>query len=112
MGGSPEEGRFYGYLRQYHYLGLRVVGENLKYLVQARDGQDVACLLLGAAAWQAGARDRFVGWTSVQRAGALSHSVNNTRFLPALGKGGRFGPLCIKPDRAALKRWLATEEMG
>ena len=81
MGGSPEEGRFHGYLRQHHYLGLRVVGENLKYLVQARDGQDVACLLFGAAAWQTGARDRFVGWTSVQRAGGLGHLVNNTRFL-------------------------------
>lgn len=81
LAGSLEEGRFHGYLRQHHYLGLRVVGENLKYLVQARDGQDVACLLFGAAAWQTGARDRFVGWTSVQRAGGLGHLVNNTRFL-------------------------------
>ena len=58
-----------------------MVGENLKYLVQARDGRDVACLLFGAAAWQTGARDRFVGWTAGQRAGGLSQVVNNTRFL-------------------------------
>jgi hypothetical protein len=81
LAGSSQEGRFHDYLRQHHYLGLRVVGENLKYLVQAQDGQDVACLLFGAAAWQTGARDRFVGWTPVQRAGGLSHLVNNTRFL-------------------------------
>ena len=79
--GSPAEGRVHGYLRQHHYLGLRVVGENLKYLVQARDGQDVACLLFGAAAWQGNARDQFIGWTAAQRAAGLSQVVNNTRFL-------------------------------
>ena len=81
LAGSPEAGRFHGYLREHHYLGLRVVGEHLKYLVQARDGQEVACLLFGAAAWQTRARDQFVGWTPAQRAGGLSHLVNNTRFL-------------------------------
>lgn len=79
--GSPEEVRVQGYLRAYHYLGLRVVGENLKYLVQTRDGQDVACLLFGAAAWQCAARDTFIGWTAAQRAEGLSQVVNNTRFL-------------------------------
>jgi hypothetical protein len=79
--GSLEEGRVHGYLREHHYLGLRVVGENLKYLVQGRDGQDLACLLFGAAAWQTGARDQFAGWTAAQRAQGLSQVVNNTRFL-------------------------------
>jgi hypothetical protein len=49
--GSVEEARLHEHLRRHHYLGLRVVGENLKYLVQTREGQDVACLLFGAAAW-------------------------------------------------------------
>jgi len=79
--GSPAEGRIHEYLRQHHYLGLRVVGENLKYLVQARDGADVACLLFGAAAWQSAARDQFIGWSAAQRAAGLSQVVNNTRFL-------------------------------
>ena len=79
--GSLEEGRVHGYLEQYHYLGLRVVGENLKYLVQTRTGQDVACLLFGAAAWQSAARDQFIGWSAAQRAAGLSQVVNNTRFL-------------------------------
>jgi hypothetical protein len=79
--GSLEEGRLHGYLCRHHYLGLRVVGENLKYLVQAGDGTDLACLLFGAAAWQAGARDKFIGWTPAQRTQGLGQVVNNSRFL-------------------------------
>lgn len=79
--GSVEEARLHEHLRRHHYLGLRVVGENLKYLVQTREGQDVACLLFGAAAWQSAPRDRFIGWSAVQRAEALSQVVNNSRFL-------------------------------
>jgi hypothetical protein len=79
--GSGEERRFDEHLRRYHYLGLRVVGENLKYLVQANDGTDVACLLFGAAAWKVTARDQFIGWTSAQRVQGLGQVANNTRFL-------------------------------
>lgn len=81
LAGSWAEARLHEHLRRHHYLGLRVVGENLKYLVQTRDGQDVACLLFGAAAWQSAARDKFIGWTAAQRAQGLSQVVNNTRFL-------------------------------
>jgi hypothetical protein len=81
LAGSLEEGRLHEHLREHHYLGLRVVGENLKYLVQTREGQDVACLLFGAAAWQSAVRDQFIGWTAAQRAQGLSQVVNNTRFL-------------------------------
>lgn len=78
---SLEESRFQDHLRRHHYLGLRVVGENLKYLVQANDGTDVACLLFGAAAWKVTARDQFIGWTSPQRIQGLGQVANNTRFL-------------------------------
>jgi len=81
LAGSLEEGRVHEHLRRHHYLGLCVVGENLKYLVQSREGQDVACLLFGAAAWQSAARDQFIGWTAAQRVRGLSEVVNNTRFL-------------------------------
>ena len=81
LAGSLEEGRVHEHLRRHHYLGLRLVGENLKYLVQTREGQDVACLLFGAAAWQSAARDQFIGWTAAQRVRALSQVVNNTRLL-------------------------------
>ena len=53
--------RFDAYLQTYHYLGLRVIGENMKYLVRDRVGRDLACLLFGAAAWQVQARDHFLG---------------------------------------------------
>ena len=79
--GTPESKRFEGYLRTYHYLGLRVVGQNMKYLVRDKEGRDLACLLFGAAAWRASARDQFVGWDQTQRAAGLHHLTNNTRYL-------------------------------
>jgi hypothetical protein len=81
LAGSAPERRFHNYLHRHHYLGVRVVGENLKYLVQTREGIDVACLLFGAAAWQARARDSFLGWKPAQRAQGLRYVANNTRFL-------------------------------
>jgi Domain of unknown function (DUF4338) len=79
--GSSEELRVHEHLRQHHYLGLRVVGENLKYLVQSSAGEDLACLLFGAAAWQSAAREQFIGWGAAQRAQGLGQVINNTRFL-------------------------------
>ena len=68
-------------MSRYHYLGLRVVGENVGYLAVDRKGREVACLLFGAAAWRCGARDRKLGWTSLERAAPLARVANNTRFL-------------------------------
>jgi len=79
--GAPELKRFDAYLQRYHYLGWRVVGQNLKYLVRDKQGRDLACLLLGAAAWRATARDQFVGWNPRQRTAALPYLINNTRYL-------------------------------
>ena len=69
-------------LAAYHYWGApELVGANLKYLELGRQGE-----LLGAVGWQSaaqhlGCRDRLIGWTAAQRARALSHVVNNVRFL-------------------------------
>jgi len=79
--GSVEAGRFAAYLGHCHYLGFRVVGENLRYLVQDRQGRDLACLLFGAAAWRAAARDQFLDWDESQKAVGLSWVANNTRLL-------------------------------
>jgi hypothetical protein len=81
LAGTPEAKRFDTYVQRYHYLGLRVVGQNLKYLVRDRQGRDLACLLFGAAAWRATARDQYVGWDQRQRAAALHYLTNNTRYL-------------------------------
>ena len=69
------------YLDRYHYLGLRVVGENIGYLVKDHRGRDLTCLLFGAAAWCCGPRDRALGWGRQERQERLSEIANNTRFL-------------------------------
>ena len=80
--GSPDLGLFQFLLQRYHYLGQRnCVGENLKYLVRARHGPPLACLLFGSAAWKCQARDAFIGWTPQERRNQLRLLANNTRFL-------------------------------
>ncbi|MEK7685449.1 MAG: Druantia anti-phage system protein DruA [Verrucomicrobiota bacterium] len=79
--GTAPARRWAAYLQQYHYLGLRVVGENLGDLAQDRHGRDLACLLFGAPAWRCAARDRFLGWSEAPRREGLSRLANNTRFL-------------------------------
>ena len=69
-------------LQRHHYLGLRnSVGENLKYLARDRHGRPLACLLFGAAAWKAKARDEWIGWDANQRRNGLARLANNARFL-------------------------------
>ena len=79
--GTEAARRWAFYLHRYHYLGLRVVGENLGYLVSEPAGRDVACLLFGAAAWCCAPRDRALGWSDAQRRRDLGRLANNTRFL-------------------------------
>lgn len=79
--GSPAAKRWAYYLERYHYLGFRVVGENVGYLAIDRQEQDVGCLLFGAAAWRCAPRDRRLGWSSQEREERLWSVVNNTRFL-------------------------------
>lgn len=82
---GPKHRRFHTferYLVQHHYLSYGgPVGENIAYLVQSQGGQDLACLLFGAAAWKVAARDRWIGWSSEQRTKALGFIANNSRFL-------------------------------
>ena len=79
---SEQDRLFRCLLSSYHYLGLRnTAGENLKYLVHSRDGQPLACLLFGAAAWKSGARDAWIGWPAPVRERNLLYVTNNSRFL-------------------------------
>lgn len=78
----PHFHQFERHLVRHHYLSYRgPVGENLGYLIQSRTGQDLACLLFGAAAWQCAPRDQWIGWSAVQRAQNLPFIANNSRFL-------------------------------
>jgi hypothetical protein len=79
--GTAAARRWAFYLHRYHYLGLRVVGENLGYLVADATRREVACLLFGAAAWRCAPRDQAFGWSDAQRRQGLSRVANNTRFL-------------------------------
>jgi hypothetical protein len=70
------------FLYAYHYLSYsRPVGENLAFLVFDCLERPLGCLLFGAAAWKAAARDRFIGWNAMQRQRGLPLIANNMRFL-------------------------------
>ena len=69
------------YIQRYHYLGYTPMsGAQLRYFV-AIDGQFVALLGFGAAAWKTAPRDRFIGWNDAQRRDHMHRIVNNARFL-------------------------------
>ncbi|MFZ4701783.1 MAG: Druantia anti-phage system protein DruA [Candidatus Methylumidiphilus sp.] len=79
---SGQRACFEALLQHHHYLGHRgSVGENLQYLVLDRQGQPLACVLFGAAAWQCKARDQHIGWDAPTRQRRLGYVTNNTRFL-------------------------------
>jgi len=68
-------------IARYHYLGYRPLpGAQLRYIART-DGQLLALLGFGAAAWSLGPRDRWIGWTPQQRQRHLPLVVNNARFL-------------------------------
>ena len=81
VAGSQRARRWAFYLDRYHYLGLRVVGENLGYLAWDREDREVGCLLFGAAAWKCAPRDRRLKWGVEERREQLFQVANNTRFL-------------------------------
>ena len=77
-----KQAEFSRLLGRHHYLGHRgTVGENMQYLVSEAQGNLLACVLFGAAAWQCRARDEHIGWDATARARGLSYVTNNTRFL-------------------------------
>jgi hypothetical protein len=81
VAGTPAARRWGFYLERHHYLGLRIVGENLGYLATDRFGRDVAALLFGAPAWRCASRDQYLGWSEAERTAGLGRLANNTRFL-------------------------------
>jgi hypothetical protein len=69
------------YIQRYHYLAYTPLsGAQLRYFV-AIDGQFVALLGFGAAAWKTAPRDQFIGWSALQRHHSRHLIVNNARFL-------------------------------
>jgi len=69
------------YIDRYHYLGYTpLVGAQLRYLVYAED-RLLALFGYGASAWRLASRDRWIGWSDVQRQAALPRVVAQVRFL-------------------------------
>ena len=76
-----ERPRWKALLARYHYLGFRPgVGEQLGY-VACLEGQLVACLAWGAAAYRNAPREAYLGWDMATKRARLPLVVQNTRFL-------------------------------
>lgn len=81
ISGRPQTELWNEYVERYHYLGYRKpFGCALRYLVAAEPGL-VGCVLVAGAAKALGRRDRWIGWSDVERMKRLPWVVNNTRFL-------------------------------
>jgi len=69
------------YIQRYHYLGYQPLpGAQMRYVASAQ-GQILALLGFGAAAWKVASRDRWIGWSAAQRQERLHLIINNARFL-------------------------------
>lgn len=77
-----DQRRLQSLLRKHHYLGgLKPVGERMFYAAVDAQGSWLAVLVFSAAARHLKHRDRWIGWTRVQRERRLSLVANNSRFL-------------------------------
>jgi len=79
--GTSEERLFGALLEAHHYLGYtQPVGEQLKYLVYAKD-RPIACFAWSSAPRHLGPRDRFIGWSGEARRQNIRFIAYNSRFL-------------------------------
>ncbi len=71
------------YVHRYHALGYkRPFGASQRYFIFSGITQKpLGCLLFAAAAWALTPRDRWIGWTELDRSLRLNLIINNTRFL-------------------------------
>jgi len=78
---GTESRLFKEYLHRYHPLGYRQpFGYWMRYFIRS-DGGTLGCLLFSGAAKSLGVRDRWIGWTEVQRLQRLAWVVNLCRHL-------------------------------
>jgi len=79
--GTPLAQLWNEYIHRYHYLGLgTLVGPQVRYLIGGAGGW-LAAMGFSGAAWKLAPRDRWIGWTPVQRQARLPLVVNQTRYL-------------------------------
>lgn len=76
-----EESRWNQLMSTHHYLGFRqLVGESIKYVAEI-NGEWVALIGWGTAAFKCGSRDEWIGWSKEQQWSRLLFVANNLRFL-------------------------------
>ena len=80
---GTREGKLWNeFVARYHYLGYKtLVGAQMRYAVQDRNGWPLAMLGFSTAAWKLATRDTFIGWTRQLREKNLPFVVDNPRFL-------------------------------
>jgi hypothetical protein len=105
-----EETRWKQLMDEHHYLGFRqLVGESMKYVAEL-NGQWVALLGWGTAAFKCASRDEWIGWSREQQWRRLIFITNNSRFL--ILPGVRIPNLASKILAMNLKRlsadWMAV----
>ncbi|MGH9056136.1 MAG: Druantia anti-phage system protein DruA, partial [Acidimicrobiales bacterium] len=82
----PEErSRFDTELDEHHWLGHHLVGETMRHVAVAGDGDWVALVGFGAAALACRPREERIGWSDEVHFRRLRYVVNNQRYcvLPA-----------------------------
>ena len=101
---ASELARWQRLMEEEHYLqSNRMVGEQIRYVAIAADGQWVACLGWSAGCRHLSGRDSWIGWSEGQRAMRLHLVANNARFL-VLGKRGAVPNLASKVLSLSLAR--------
>jgi len=81
VGGRRDSELWNEAVSRFHYLGYnRLPGAQVRYLVESQGGL-LAVIGFGASAWKVAARDRWIGWSELQRKARLHLVVNNARFL-------------------------------
>lgn len=82
-----EKPRWNELIEQEHYLhNPRLVGEQLRYVAEV-EGEWLALLSWSGAAYHIAGRDRWIGWSDMQRRNRLHFVVSNSRFLLRTNRG-------------------------
>lgn len=70
------------FIARWHYLGYTpLIGAQMRYTVQDREGRPLAMLGFSAAAWKTAPRDDFIGWSPEVRERNLQRVIDNSRYL-------------------------------
>ena len=68
-------------VKEHHYLkSASMVGEQIRYVAEY-DGKWLACMGCSAAVLKSSLRDKWIGWTPIQRLQRLHLIIQNARFL-------------------------------